>query len=535
MKPASRRAWLGLLLILVLPGVDRATHLASSARAEYRRVRAIHTRSLGIARPAGLAWAGDAGLWIVLPAADPAGLAGASGAGTRAVLMTNLREPAGTVALPVPVPDPRAVAYDERNHRLLVLDVATRSLHAIPSDGAGRFDPAASVRLEAPRAGLLEPAGMAVAPTGEVFVLDRPTRRILRFTPSESRDAAGAPAIPAARWLALGPLARHRLRGLALEPNGGTLLTLDLDASALVQLDAGGRPTASAGVSGAGLADPRAIVVAPSGDQTDDPGTQSVYVADPGGDGADHGHVIELGLAPLPLAAGEATPLAVQATLVKVTQTSKYLPPSPDPSGLAYDPGTRRLIISDGEVDEMKIWAGKNVFETSLGGTLLRSYDVTGFTHEPAGCGFDPNTRHVYFSDDDLYKVFDLDPGPDGLAGTADDRVRSFSTTPFGSGDPEGCCYDPVNHRLFIVDGVNDEVYVLRPGANGIFDGVAPGGDDQMTHFDTAVRGVIDPETAEYREDTGNLYLIDEVNKRIVEVTTSCTSSGLGHLRRTPP
>src|SRR5437762_1567911 len=146
-----------------------------------------------------------------------------------------------------------------------------------------------------------------------------------------------------------GPLARHRLRGLALEPNGGTLLTLDLDASALVQLDAGGRPTASAGVSGAGLADPRAIVVAPSGDQTDDPGTQSVYVADPGGDGADHGHVIELGLAPLPLAAGEATPLAVQATLVKVTQTSKYLPPSPDPSGLAYDPGTRRLIISDGE------------------------------------------------------------------------------------------------------------------------------------------------------------------------------------------
>src|SRR5256885_11439668 len=38
-----------------------------------------------------------------------------------------------------------------------------------------------------------------------------------------------------------------------------------------------------------------------------------------------------------------------------------------------------------------------------------------------------PTNGHLFFSDDDLLKVFEVDLGPDGVYGTADDRVTSRS------------------------------------------------------------------------------------------------------------
>ena len=214
-------------------------------------------------------------------------------------------------------------------------------------------------------------------------------------------------------------------------------------------------------------------------------------------------------------------------TLVRVTATSAFSPPSPDPSGITYDSATGRLVISDAEVEEMSIWAGKNVFETSLAGTVLRSYNVTSFTLEPTGTAFDANDRGIYFSDDDADMVFVIKPGADGLIGTADDTRTSFTTLDFGSDDPEGIAYDRINHRLFIADGVDAEIYVLRPGANGIFDGAPPAGDDQVTQFDTNALGAVDPETVEYKEDTGTLLVLGSTGPRVVkEVTTTGTLIG---------
>jgi hypothetical protein len=43
----------------------------------------------------------------------------------------------------------------------------------------------------------------------------------------------------------------------------------------------------------------------------------------------------------------------VNATLVGVTQTSLFSPPSPDPAGVVYVPDSNTLMICDSEVDEM--------------------------------------------------------------------------------------------------------------------------------------------------------------------------------------
>ena len=44
---------------------------------------------------------------------------------------------------------------------------------------------------------------------------------------------------------------------------------------------------------------------------------------------------------------------AAHGAIVRVTLTSVWATPSPDPMGITYDPRTQRLLISDSEVDEM--------------------------------------------------------------------------------------------------------------------------------------------------------------------------------------
>src|SRR5262249_7222780 len=144
------------------------------------------------------------------------------------------------------------------------------------------------------------------------------------------------------------------------------LVSIDAGQGNLVAFTTDGGWIGSYDVSSLPVADPQAMVFAPSGDQTDDPSTLSLFVADPRATGSAEGRVFELATVTEAVAPTEATSLS--ATLVRTTQTSKYSPPSPDPSGVTYDSATGHLVISDAEVEEMRIWAGKNVFETTLTG-----------------------------------------------------------------------------------------------------------------------------------------------------------------------
>src|SRR6266568_3331535 len=100
---------------------------------------------------------------------------------------------------------------------------------------------------------------------------------------------------------------------------------------------------------------------------------------------------------------------ATKASLVRVTLTSSWPTHSPDPMGLTYNPRTKKLLISDSEVDEIPaLWKGKNLFIT----------------------------------DDDLDRVFRVGRGKDKKVGTRDDVVKTvLHTHRFGSLDPEGLAW----------------------------------------------------------------------------------------------
>jgi len=503
---------------------------AQDQRGPVRDVRAIRAAKRGFPTPAGIAYSPRAEAFLVLRAYPQQGLLG-----SELHWITMGGDPRGSVRLARAITSPLDLAFDAKAGRLLILDAQGGELIAVSAGRDGNLDPARQVRFAAGHLGVVDPQGLTVDPaSGRLFVLDRAGPWLLRIEPDEEGgfDTASVSRVD------LGHLGLTDPRGLAFDPTTGHLHVLTGAKWTLYELTEEADLVATRDLSGFGLFDPRGMVFAPSGDQTDDPGRVSLYVADTGRRGPPAsartavGGTAPVGVGPAPQTGGivELSLIAAPApaassftsNLVATTLTSTFNPPNPDPSGITYLPATGTLWECDGEVEEMTIFAGGQVWEMTLGGSELSTHNVQSFTNEPTGVTVNPVNQHLFYSDDVTQRVFDVDPGSDGLYHTGDDTVTSFSTSAFGSGDPEDVVYDPSEGVLFVDDGVNAEIYRVSPGANGVFDGVPSSGDDVVTHFDTSVLGVTDPEGITL-SDYGSLYIVGQPATRVAEITKSGT------------
>lgn len=201
-----------------------------------------------------------------------------------------------------------------------------------------------------------------------------------------------------------------------------------------------------------------------------------------------------------PAAAGET----VTPELVQVIDTSGFSTPIPDPTGLDFS-SSGRLLVADSEVEEIPaLFEGRNVFEVTTGGALVGGFKTTRFSDEPVGLA--RKGRTLFLCDDNTDEVFTVRPGRDRRYGTRDDKVTSFNTRAFGSRDPEGIAFGA--RKLFVLDGMDAEVYRLSPGRNRVFDGVRPRGDDRVKHFDVAGAGLEEPEGIGFDRGSTTLFIV---------------------------
>jgi len=210
------------------------------------------------------------------------------------------------------------------------------------------------------------------------------------------------------------------------------------------------------------------------------------------------------------------------------TATVSDGPRSPDPAGITFMSTADMLLISDSEVDELyppnlAAYTGKNLFVTDRTGALdstLTAFnppDVT-FTNEPTGVAYNPNNDFLYFTDDNVNRIYELDPGGDGKYNTGDDVVRSYDTdvSPMNCFDPSGITYDGNRGHLFVVDDVGEEVHDVDLGPNGKLDQ-----SDSVTSFDVTALGIRNPEGIEFNPDNNHLYILSSKTfDRLIGETT---------------
>ena len=531
----NRWALLAGLAVVCVPAFI-STISAQGGGGRFEKVREIEVGSLGVGRSAGLAYAGGGSEHFLLVQARQSNRPGARESDI--VYVDPFGRSAGEGRISTAVDDPINITYDATANRLLLLTRDGTQLLAVPAqvDGTLMDDEHSTYSIE--YAGLQDPQGISVDPlSGDLMVLDSAVPALVRVEPAP--DGSFVAAVTS--LIDLSHFGAIELRGLAVDPVTGHFFLYSPTRKRLYELDQRGVVMANQDMSDLDLNYPQGITFGPSGDRTDDPSIMSLYFhdevqsgpgaqldgrANPGGEAASGASsdgsggtndIVELSSqeSVTALSAADA------GSLVQTIDTSLFVPPSPDAAGITYRDTSDSLFLSDSEVNEMTIFDGVNLFEIDVFGNQLTNLVTTDFSNEPTGAASNPANGHLFIADDNGNAVYEIDPGPDALFNTIDDIVTSIDTTVFGSGDAEGVTYDSLQGHLFIVDGVNDEVYEISPGANMIFDGAPPQGDDVVSSFDTAALGVTDPEGIGYDFVTNRLYIVGKPSADLAEVSTS--------------
>lgn len=516
-------ALLGLLVALAaaqsLP--TQAQNQAGPAireRGPYQRfVRRLETHRLGYPQPAGLAYSPAAKSFLFLP---PTSSAAAGAASANFSVVSALEEPAGPARVSAGIADALNITFDSANNRLLAFDAAAGRITAVQARATGVPDASAAAvsRFDVRALGVKAPQGIAAdASNGGVYILDGAELVFVEPGAQQSLDGAAAVREGRAARIDLRPAGLGNVRGIAFNPADEHLYVLNPGRRLLYELTSAGQLVATRDLRAVAIRNAQGMAFAPSGDNSDSPDQMSLYIADAGAAGS----IVELSLTQPELRTTAAVAATEPAVLIHTINANQWSPNSPDPMGLGYISSIGRLLESDSEVEEMpNYFTGKNMFYSTVGGSLTGTASVTNFSNEPTGVAFNAANGHIFISDDDADDVFEIAAGPDGNYFTSDDVRTRFDTRAISNMDAEGVAFDSTQGHLYIADGLNSEVWRITPGNNGRFDGPPPAGDDVATHFDSSSLGVSDPEGIEYNPNNGHLYLVGH-GSPVVEMTTS--------------
>ncbi|MGL5795721.1 MAG: PKD domain-containing protein, partial [Waterburya sp.] len=397
-------------------------------------------------------------------------------------------------------------AFDPQSNRLIGLNPSGNELTEIQADSNGNFSQSTQQEINVKSLDIQNPRGISVAGDGTLYVLDGAAKEI--FCTELNTDGSVEESTIARIEI---PPEIVNPKGIAFNSTTGNLHIYSSSQEKLFEVSQQGEVVAVRDFSQLGIRQPESLVFAPSGDLTDDPSQLSLYIAD---GASNSGGIIELSWDELVVnGSAQSEQLAPFAAppLVQTIDTSQFSPSSPDPAGIANLNFSNSLLISDSEVDESPFFGTQNLFESSLTGNLIDTFDIRDFSREPTGVAYNPANQHLFISNDDADEIVELDPGVDLVYDTADDSITIIDTKAFGSFDAEGVAFASDLGTLFVADGVNSEIYQIS--TNGTL----------ISSFDTASLGITDPEGIEYDPISGNLYIIGNPVNTIGEVTTSGT------------
>jgi hypothetical protein len=410
----------------------------------------------------------DAGSWAMESDATVAAAVVVTPAGTA---LATIGDPSHVSLVPLPRHDSMSIAEATR------VDLRALDLSQVDAIGAGR---------------------------GEIVMIDGGRRLV--------RARIGVAGVASACQVRAE--ADETFRAAAMRSQDGHVFVFvaDGEGARIRELDAQGTLVAHYGLPDA-LRRVQAMAFAPSAHPYDDPATEHLYLLT----AARPQPVIQVvALEPSTPVAGPDVPVPEH---VRTTSTAEWVPPSADPTGVAFDAARGAILVTDSEIDELFPAQAMNTWIVSADGAQQQALAFFPST-EPTDISVDHHLQRVFISDDRADVIHVWRPGADGVLGTSDDATYAIATDTFGSRDPEGLAYG--QGSLFICDGAGRMIYRVMPGPNGQFDGIHPRSDDEVRAFGVRRLGLLDPEGIAYHADRGTLFVVDRNEAGpVLEITTS--------------
>jgi hypothetical protein len=211
---------------------------------------------------------------------------------------------------------------------------------------------------------------------------------------------------------------------------------------------------------------------------------------------------------------------------VRKSSTATWPTPSPAPTGLTYDAKSKKLLVSDAEVDEGPLWQGRNLFVVARKGDLRAARTLVNGTNEAEGISWYERRKVLFVAGDARTAIFRIGRGPDRKIGTGDDTVlRLLETERWGSFDPEGVTFRAQHGRVNML--IWSDAGMGSGNANGIFtvkrgqDQRFGTEDDVMSTFSTSAPpfGYTESEGVLYDPGRKSLFLVSSEQCPIFETT----------------
>jgi hypothetical protein len=215
-----------------------------------------------------------------------------------------------------------------------------------------------------------------------------------------------------------------------------------------------------------------------------------------------------------------------QVEQVRKSSTATWPTPSPAPTGLTYDAKSKKLLVSDGEVDEGPLWRGRNLFVVARNGHLRAARTLVNSMNEAEGISWYGPGKALFVAVDGRTAIFRFGRGPDRKIGTGDDTVRRLlETERWGSLDPEGLTLRAQHGRVDMLiwsdagmrSGNVNRIFKVKRGRDDRF-GTK---DDVMSRFSTSAPpfGYTESEGVLYDPRRKSLFLVSSEQCRIFETT----------------
>jgi hypothetical protein len=211
---------------------------------------------------------------------------------------------------------------------------------------------------------------------------------------------------------------------------------------------------------------------------------------------------------------------------VRKSSTATWSTPSPAPTGLTYEAKSKKLLVSDGEVDEGPLWQGRNLFLVARNGDLRAARMLVKAMNEAEGISWYGRRKVLFVAVDARTAIFRFGRGPDRKIGTGDDVVwKLLDTERWGSFDPEGVTFRAQHGRVNMLiwsdagmrSGNANAIFTVKVGQDHRF-GTE---DDVMSTFSTSAPpfGYTESEGVLYDPRRKSLFLVSSEQCTIFETT----------------